>query len=127
MLFLILMIKNTQVLRVRKAFANNSSANIKLSKTQLHKIGQPGGCLGKLLGSLLKPGLPLIGNVPKPLAKSVLIPVGLTSAASATDAAIHKKMFASGMTTLIISNEEINNIIKIVKSLEESGLFNKRR
>ena len=65
----------------------------------------------------------LIGNVPKLLAKSVLIPVGLTSAASATDAAIHKKMFASGMTTLIISNEEINDIIKIVKSLEESSLL----
>ena len=64
--------------------------------------------------------MPLIGNVLKPLAKSVLIPLGLTAAASATDAAIHKQMFGSSNTTLIISNEEINDIIKIIKSLEES-------
>ena len=59
----------------------------------------------------------------KPLAKSVLVPLGLTAAPSATDAAIHKKMFGSGMTALMISNEEMNDIIKIVKSLEESGLL----
>ena len=58
----------------------------------------------------------------KPVAKSVLIPLGLTAAASAADAAIHKKMFGSGNTTLIISNEEMNDIMKIVKSLERSGL-----
>ena len=58
----------------------------------MHKIGQSGGFLGRLLGPLLKTGLPLIGNVLKPLAKSVLIPLGLTAAASATDAAVHKKM-----------------------------------
>ena len=90
-----LLLTNTQVSKLRKAFANNSSANIKLSKTQLHKIGQSGGFLGRLLGPLLKTGLPLIGNVLKPLAKSVLIPLGLTAAASTTDAAIHKKMFGS--------------------------------
>ena len=61
-------------------------------------------------------------NVLKLLAKSVFIPLGLTVAASATDAAIHKKMFESGITT-IISNEEMNDIMKIVKSLEESGLL----
>ena len=55
------------------------------------------------------------------LAKSILIPLGLTAAASVTNAAIHKKIFGSGMTTLIISNEELNDIMKIVKSLEESG------
>ena len=60
-------------------------------------------------------------NVLKPLAKSVLIPLGLTAAASATDAAIHKKIIGSGFTTLIISNEEVNDILKIIKSLEESG------
>ena len=59
----------------------------------------------------------------KPLAKSVLIPLGLTAAASATDAAIHKKMFRSGFTTLIISNEEMNEIMKVINSLEESGLL----
>ena len=52
----------------------------------------------------------------KPLVKTVLIPSGLTAAASATDAAVHKKMFGSGNTTLIISNEEINDIMKIIKS-----------
>ena len=61
-------------------------------------------------------------NVLKLLAKSVFIPLGLTVAALATDVAIHKKMFESGITT-IISNEEMNDIMKIVKSLEESGLL----
>ena len=118
---------NTQVSRVLKAFAYGSSANVKLSKTQLHKIGQSGGFSGEPLGPLLKAGLPLIENVLKSLAKCVLVPLGLTVAVSATDAAIHKKMFGSGTnpldlakrTTLIILNEEMNDIIKIVKSLEE--------
>ena len=65
--------------------------------------------------------MPLIGIVFKPLAKSALIRLGLTAAGSATDAAIHKKMFQSGNTTLIISYEEMNDIMKIIKSLEESG------
>ena len=69
----------------------------------------------------MKTGLPLIGNVFKPLAKGILIPLGLTAAAS--DAAIHKKIFELGVTTLIISREKINNIMKTVKSLEESGLL----
>ena len=60
-----------------------------------------------------------------PLAKSILIPLGITAAASATDAAIHKKMFGSGFTTLITSNEEMNDIMKIIKSFEESGLLTK--
>ena len=64
-----LLLTNTQVSRLRKAFAYNSSANTKLSKTQLHKIGKSGAFLRRLLGPLLKPGLPLIGNVLKPLAK----------------------------------------------------------
>ena len=112
-------------IKLRKAFPNNSSTNVKSSRARLHKIGQSGGFLGRLLGPLLKSGLLLIGNVLRPLAKSVLIPLGLTAAASATDAAIHKKMFGSGNTTLIISNEEIilNDIMKIIKSLEESGLL----
>ena len=77
---------------------------------------QSGGFLGKLLGPLLKTGLPLIKNVITPLAKSVLIPLGLTAAASAADAGIHKKILRSGgHTTLIISNNEIEDLIKIVK------------
>ena len=91
-----LLLTNTQVSRLRKVFANNSSANIKLSKTQLHHIGQSGGFLGRLLGPLLKTGFPLMKTVLKPLAKSALIALGLTASALATDAAIHKKMFGSG-------------------------------
>ena len=86
-----LLLTNRQVANIRKAFANNSSIDIKLSKTQLSKMIQSGGFLGRLLGPLLKTGLPLIKNVIKPLAKSVLIPLGLTAAASAADAGIHKK------------------------------------
>ena len=84
---------------------------------------QSGGLLGRHLGPLIKTGLPLIRNVLKPLAKSILILLGLMAATSPTDAAIHKKMFGSGFTTLIISNEEMNDIMKIVKSLEESRLL----
>ena len=64
---------------------------------------QSGGFLGRLLDPLLKTGLPLIENVIKPLAKSVLILLGLTAAASAADAGIHEKILGSGNTTLIIS------------------------
>ena len=81
---------------------------------------QSGEFLGRLLGPLLITGLPLIKNVIKPLAKSVLIPLGLTAAASAADAGIHKKILGSGTTTLIISNDEMKDIIRIVKSLEYS-------
>ena len=91
----------------------------------MHKIGQSGGFIGRPLRPLLKTGLPLIGNVLKPLAKRVLIRLGLTAAASATDAAIQKKVFRSGVTTLIISNEEINDIVKIINSLKEFGLLMK--
>ena len=118
-----LLLPNTQVSRLRKNFVNNSSANIKLSKTQFYKIGQSGGFLSMLLGPLLKTGLPLIKNTLKALPKSVLISLGLTEAASATDAAIYKEMRESGITTLIIFNEEMNDIVKIMKFLEESGLL----
>ena len=84
-------IKNGTEVRLYEAFTNASSASIKLSKTQSHKIGQSGEFLGKLSPPLLKTALPLIGNVLKPLAKTVLIPLWLTAAAAATDAAIHKK------------------------------------
>ena len=120
-----LLLTNRQVANIRKAFAENTSTDIKLSKTQLSKMIQSGGFLGKILGPLLKTGLPLIKNVIKPLAKSVLIPLGLTAAASAADAGIHKKILGSGHnnTSLIISNDEMDDILKIVKSLENSGVF----
>ena len=86
---------------------------------------QSGGFLGRLLDPLLKTGLPLIKIVIKSLAKSVLIPLGLTAAASAADAGIYKKILGPGHnnTTLIISNDEIDDILKIVKSLENSGVL----
>ena len=87
-----------------------------------------GGFLGRLLGPLLQTGLPLIKNVIKPLAKNVLIPLELTVSASAADAEIHKKILGSrhnrpSSTTLIISDDEMEDMIKIVKSLEDSGLL----
>ena len=87
-----LLLTDRQVSSIRKAFSNNSSANIKLSKTKLSKMIQSGGSLGRLLSPLLKTRLPLISNVIKPLAKSVLIPLGLIAGASAADAGIHKKI-----------------------------------
>ena len=122
-----LLLTNRQVANIRKAFAKNTSIDMKLTKTQLSKMIQSGGFLGRLLGPLLKTGLPLMKSVIKPLAKSVLIPLGLTAAASAADAGIHKKILGSGHnnnnTTLIISNDEMDAILKIVKSLEDSGVL----
>ena len=118
-----LLLTDRQVSSIRKAFSNNSSVDIKFSKTQLLKMIQSGGFLGILLGPLLKTGLPLIKNVVTPLAQSVLKPLGLIAAASAVDAGIHKKISGSGNTTLIISNKDMENLIKIVKSLEDSGLL----
>ena len=86
------MLTNRQVPNLFKGFANNLSTDIMLSKTQLSKMIQSRGFLGRLLGPLLKTGLPLRKNVIKPLAKTVLIPLGLTSAPSAADAEIHKKI-----------------------------------
>ena len=86
-----LLLTDRQVSATRKAFSNNSLADVKFSKTLLSKMIQSGGFLGKLLGPLLKSGLPLIKNVIKPLTKIILIPLGLTAAASAADARIHKK------------------------------------
>ena len=122
-----LLLTNRQVANIRKAFANNLSTDIKFSKAQLSKMIQSGGFLGKLLGPLLKIGLPLINSVIKPLAKSVLVLLGLTAAASTADAEIHKKVLGSGSdhnnTILIISNDEVDDILKIVKSLEDSGVL----
>ena len=91
---------------------------------------QSGGFLSRLLGPLLKTGLPLIKNVIKTLAKSVLIPLGLTAVASAADEGINNKLGSgnpssshNNNTVLIILNDEIEDIIKIIKSLEDSGLL----
>ena len=116
-----LLLTDRQVSSIRKAFANNSFADIKFSKARLSKMIQLGGFLGKLLGPLLRTGLPLMKNVITPLAKGVLIPLELTSAA---DAGVHQKILGSGgHTTLIISNKDMDELIEIVKSLEDSGLL----
>ena len=116
-----LLLTTRQKIKIKNTFNNNVSTDLKFSKAQINKIIQSGGFLGRLLGSLLRTGLPLIKHVIETLAKSVLIPLGLTAAASAADAGIHRKILGSGNTTLIISNEEMNDIIKIVQALEDSN------
>ena len=87
-----LLLTTRQKTKIRNAFNSNMSTDLKLSEAQINKIIQSGGFLSGLLGPLLKTRLPLIKNVIKPLAKSVLIPLVLTAAASAAaDAGIHKK------------------------------------
>ena len=119
------MLTNRQVANIRKAFAKNTSTDIKLSKTQLSKMIQSGGFLGNLLGKLAGP----LMKVAMPLAKNVLAPLGISAAMFATDGSIKKKMFGSGATkgaettTLIISNDEMDDILKIVKSLEDSNVL----
>ena len=88
--------------------------DIKLSKAQISKIIQSGGFLGKILGPLLKTGLALLKSVIKPLAL-----LGLTAASSAIDAGVQEKMYGSATTTLVISIEEIYDIMKIVQALED--------
>ena len=119
-----LLLTDRQVAKLHKAFANGSPTDIMLSKSQLSKMIQPGDFFGKLLGPLLKTGLRLIKTVIEPLAESVIIPLGLTAAAAAAaaDAGIHKIILESGTTALIISNE-MEVIMRIVKSLEDSGLL----
>ena len=118
-----LLLTDRQISSICNAFSNNSSVDIKFSKTQLSKMIQSGGFLGKLLSPLLKIGLRLVSNGIKPLAKNVLIPLGLTVAASAADARIHKKILGSWNTTLTVSNNDMEDLIKIVTSLEDSGLL----
>ena len=112
---------HTLLLTDRKVFANNSSTDIKLSIHQISNMRQSRGFLG-LLGPLLKTGISLMKNVIKPLDKRVLIPLGLTEPASAVDAGMHRKILGPGKrnnTILIISNDEIKDIIEIVESLED--------
>ena len=110
---------NRQVANIRKAFAKNTSTDIKLSKTQLSKMIQSGGFLGNLLGKLAGP----LMKVAMPLAKIELAPLGISAAMPAIDGSIRKKMFGSGTTTLTISNDEMDDILKIVKSLEDSNVL----
>ena len=81
------------------------------------KMTQLEGSLDKLLEPLIKAGLPLIENVLKSLAKSVLVHLRLTAAVSATDAAIKNNIFVSRRTTLIFPNKKLNDIMKVIESL----------
>ena len=118
-----LLLTNRQVSKLLKAFANNRSAVKELSNTQLSKIIQLSRFLGRLLGPLLQTGLPLMKNVPKPIAKSVLIQLGLTTTTLAADAVILKKLISARTIAVIISNEEMGDVMKIIKFPEESCLL----
>ena len=113
-----LFLTQRQITKLRNNSENNLQTDIKLSKAQISKIIQSVGFLGKILGPLLKTGLPLLKSVIKPLGL-----LGLTAASSAIDAGVQKKIYGSGTTTLIISNEETNDIIKIVQILENSDIL----
>ena len=97
-----LLLTTRQKSKLKNAFNNNMSNDLKLSRAQISKIIQSGGFLRRLLGQLRKTGLPLIKNIIKTLAKNVLIPLGLTATAWAADAGYIKKILGSGTTTLVI-------------------------
>ena len=111
-----LLLTARQKTKLRNAFSNNMSTDLKLSQAQISKIIQSGGYLGSLLSKLAGP----LMKVAIPLPNNVLAPVGITAAASAIDAVIQKKIHGSGTTTLIIPNEEMNDITKIVQALKDS-------
>ena len=113
-----LLLTTRQKTKLRNAFENNMSIDIMLSKAQLSKVIQSGGFLDLLLS---KTAGPLI-NVAVPLAKDILAPLAITAAASVIDAGVQKKIHGSGATTLIISKEEMNYIMKIVQALEDSNI-----
>ena len=114
-----LLLTTRQKTKLRNAFNNNMPTDLNLSKAQISKIIQSGGFLGSLLSKLAGP----LMKVAIPLAKSVLAPLGITAAGSAIDAGIQTKMHGSGTITLIIPNEEMNDIMKFVQALEDSNLL----
>ena len=95
------------------------ATDLKLSKAQIKKLIQSGGFLGKLLSKLAGP----LMKVAMPLAKNVLAPLGLTAAMSAIDGSIQKKIHGSGTTKLMIENEDMNDIMKIIEALENSDIL----
>ena len=121
-----LLLTTRQNTKFRNVINNNFSTDVKLSKVQLKKLAQSGGFLGRLLGPLLKVGLPLMKSVIKPLGL-----LGLPAVSSAIDAGFQKKIYGSGATKgagasqvkLIIENEDMNDIIKIIKALGNSGIL----
>ena len=113
-----LLLTTRQNTKLRNGLNNNSATDIKLSKTQIKKIIESGGLLGKLLSKLAGP----LMKVAMPLAKNVLAPLGLTEAISAIDGSIQKKIHGSGIK-LIIEEEDMQDIIRIIKELENSDIL----
>ena len=93
------------------------ATDIKLSKSQIKKLIQSGEFLDKLLSKLAGP----LMKVALPLAKNVLAPLGLIAAMSAIDGSIQKKMHGSGVKLVI--EEDMNDIMKIFQTLENSGIL----
>ena len=116
-----LLLTTRQDSKLRNAINNNSAINIKLSKAQVKKLIQSGGFLGKLLSKLAGP----LMKVAMPLAKNVLTPLGLTAAMSAIDGSIQKKIHGLGIK-LIIEQEDMKDIMKIIEALENSGILLKQ-
>ena len=114
-----LLLITRQKARIRNAFNNNMSTDLKFSKAQISKIIQSGGFLWSLLSKLVGP----LMKVAIPLAKNVLAPLRITAAASTIDAGIQKKTHGSGTTTLIISNEELKDVMKIVQALKNYNIL----
>ena len=113
-----MLLTTRQNTKLRNAVNNNLTTDIKLSKAQIKKIIQAGGYLGKLLSKLAGP----LMKVAMPLSKNVLAPLGLTAAMSAIDGGIQKKIHGSGVK-LIIEQEDMKDIMKIIKALENSGIL----
>ena len=107
-----LLLTTRQKTKLRNAFNNNMSTDLKLSKAQISKIIQSGGILASLLSKLAGP----LMKIAIALAKNVLAPLGITAAAWAIDAGIKKKIHGSGTTTFIISNEEMNDVMNLKAS-----------
>ena len=113
-----LLLTTRQSTKLRNAINNNMAPDLKLSKAQIKKLIQSGGFLGKLLSKLAGP----LMKVVMPLAKNVLAPLGLPAAMSAIDGSIQKKMRGEGVK-LVIEQEDMNDIIKIIEALENSGIL----
>ena len=117
-----LLLTTRETTKLRNAIENNMSTDINLSKAQIPKIIQSGGFLEALLSKIAGP----LMKVAVPLAQNILAPLGRTAVASAIDAGIKKKTkktHGSGTTTLIVSNEEMNEILKIFQALEDSNIL----
>ena len=113
-----LLLTQRQTTKLRNSIQTNMSTDITLIKAQISKIIQSGGFLAKILGPLLKTGLPLLNSLIKPLGL-----LRLTAASSAIDVGVRKNIYVSGKTTLVISNEETNDIMQMVQALEDSNIL----